>query len=53
VQKTQPKLKIPVEIELPKPDDRKFENFIVERPAQRKIKQLDVKFGDLTEKNVE
>lgn len=50
---TKSALKIPVEIELPAPDNRKFENHFVAKPESRKLKKLDIKFGDLTEKNVE
>jgi N-alpha-acetyltransferase 50 len=45
-------LKVPTSLELPKPEDRKFENFFVEAPI-RKLKSVDIKFGDLSEKNVE
>jgi ribosomal protein S18 acetylase RimI-like enzyme len=45
-------LKIPVEIELPKMEERKFFNEVDEKPI-RKLKELDVKFGNLTDKNVE
>jgi hypothetical protein len=45
-------LKVPTSIELPKPEDRKFENFLVEAPI-RKLKSVDIKFGDLSEKIVE
>ena len=45
-------LKIPVPIELPKPEERVFINHSLEKPS-RSLTTLDVKFGDLTEKNVE
>jgi hypothetical protein len=51
--KSVPKLKIPVEIELPKPEERQFFNTKTEKPATRTLKTLDIKFGDLTDKNVE
>jgi N-alpha-acetyltransferase 50 len=47
-----PALKIPVAIELPKPEDRVFTNQIADKPA-RKIATVELKFGELTEKNVE
>jgi N-alpha-acetyltransferase 50 len=46
-------LKIPVEIELPKPEERVFHNSVTEKPEKRKIKEVEIKFGDLTDKNVE
>jgi len=52
-QKPVNRLKIPVEIELPAPEARVFENFKTEKPAARKLVELDIKFGDLTDKNVE
>lgn len=45
-------LKVPTALELPKPEERKFENFFVEKPV-RKLQSVDIKFGDLNEKNVE
>ena len=45
-------LKVPTSLELPKPEERKFENFFVDAPI-RKLKSVDIKFGDLSEKNVE
>jgi hypothetical protein len=45
-------LKVPVPIELPKPEERVFENKAIEKPI-RKLTSVDIKFGDLTEKNVE
>ena len=47
-----PALKIPVPIELPKPEERVFNNQISEKPP-RKLAKVDVKFGDLNEKNLE
>lgn len=47
-----PALKVPVALELPKPDERVFENKFLEKP-ERKLKTVEIKFGDLNEKNVE
>ena len=44
--------KIPLVGELPKPDDRVFDNSVQEKP-QRKRATLDVRFGELTVKNYE
>lgn len=38
VEKKESHLKIPVEIELPKPDERVFHNTVTEKPESRKIK---------------
>ena len=46
-------LKIPVPIELPKAEEREFNNSKTDKPANRKLKELDLKFGELTEKNLE
>ena len=51
-EKLQPTLKIPIAQELPKPEDRKFDNTIQEKPLHTKAK-IDVKFGELNEKNLE
>lgn len=48
-----PRLKIPVEIELPAAEKRVFENVKTEKPESRKLKKLEIKFGELTDKNVE
>ena len=50
--KKQPLLKIPVEISLPKPEDRKFNNEIEEKPS-RQLTTVDIKFGELNDKNLE
>ena len=50
--KPTPALKIPIESELPKPEERSFNNEKTEKP-ERHIKTLDIKFGDLNEKNLE
>jgi ribosomal protein S18 acetylase RimI-like enzyme len=47
-----PGLKVPVALELPKPEERVFDNKILEK-KERKITKLDVKFGELNDKNVE
>jgi GNAT superfamily N-acetyltransferase len=47
-----PALKIPVALELPKPEERVFDNKYVEKP-ERKLKTLEIKYGDLNEKNLE
>lgn len=47
-----PSLKIPVPSELPKPEDRVFSNQHQDKPL-RKLKTLDIKFGELSEKNLE
>ena len=47
-----PALKVPVALELPKPEARVFDNKHADRPA-RSLAKLEVKFGDLNEKNVE
>ena len=47
-----PALKVPVALELPKPEERVFDNKIIAKP-ERKLKTVDIKFGDLNEKNVE
>ena len=44
--------KLPVQGELPPPDDRKFYNEKEEKPV-RKLTKVDLKFGELTDKNVE
>ena len=44
--------KIPLVGELPKPDDRVFDNSLQDKP-KRKRATLDVRFGDLTVKNYE
>lgn len=46
------KNKVPLVGELPEPDERVFDNSVVEKP-QRKKATLDVRFGDLTPKNFE
>lgn len=38
-------LKIPLPLDLPKPEERKFENQITEKPAHPKV---EIKFGDVT-----
>ena len=43
-------LKIPLPLDLPKPDERKFENTISKKPQHP---QVEVKFGDVTSKNFE
>jgi ribosomal protein S18 acetylase RimI-like enzyme len=45
-------LKVPVALELPKPEDRQFYNSVVAKPEHTKAK-VDLKFGELSEKNVE
>lgn len=45
-------MKTPAPSEFPKPEERHFDNTVKPKPP-RKLKQLDVKFGDVTEKNVE
>ena len=47
-----PALKVPVALELPKPDERVFENKFMEK-YERKLKTVKIIFGDLNEKNVE
>jgi hypothetical protein len=47
-----PALKVPVALELPKPEERVFDNKFIAKP-ERKITMLDIKFGDLNEKNLE
>ena len=47
-----PILRIPVPIELPKAEERVFNNQSVDKPI-RKLNELEIKFGELTEKNVE
>jgi N-alpha-acetyltransferase 50 len=47
-----PALKVPVALELPKPDERVFENKFMEK-HERKLKTVKIIFGDLNEKNVE
>jgi len=47
-----PALKVPVALELPKPEERVFDNKFIAKP-ERKITKLDIKFGDLNEKNLE
>lgn len=47
-----PALKVPVALELPKPDERVFENKFIEK-HERKLKTVKIIFGDLNEKNVE
>jgi ribosomal protein S18 acetylase RimI-like enzyme len=47
-----PGLKVPVALELPKPEERVFDNKILEK-KERKITKLDIKFGELNDKNVE
>jgi len=47
-----PGLKVPVPLELPKPEERVFDNKILEK-KERKITKLDIKFGELNDKNVE
>jgi len=47
-----PSLKVPIALELPKPEERQFLNGVQEKPAHAKAK-VDIKFGDLSEKNVE
>ena len=44
--------KLPVQTELPPPEERKFFNQKVEKPV-RKLLTVDIKFGELTDKNVE
>ena len=44
--------KIPLVGELPTPDERVFNNSQVAKP-ERKIKTLDVRFGQVTNKNFE
>ena len=51
-EKKQSHLKIPVALELPKPEERVFDNTIIEKPVHTKAK-VDIKFGELNEKNVE
>jgi hypothetical protein len=46
------KLKVPTALDLPKPEERKFDNKIVVKP-DRKLQTVDIKFGDLTLANVE
>ena len=48
----QPALKVPLPLELPKPEERQFNNTVQDKPKHVKAK-LDIKFGDLNEKNVE
>jgi len=45
-------LKVPVGLELPKPEERVFDNANGAKPANRAAK-VDIKFGDLSEKNLE
>ena len=45
-------LKIPVDLELPKPEERVFNNEVQPKPEHRAAK-IDIKFGELTEKNLE
>ena len=47
-----PALRVPTALELPKPEERQFDNKIAEKP-QRKVSQVDIKFGELNEKNLE
>lgn len=47
------KMKIPVEIEMPLPENRVFINTVTVKPAERKLTTLDIKFGELTDKNLE
>lgn len=47
-----PALKVPVALELPKPDERVFDNKFVAKP-ERKLNTVEIKFGDLNEKNLE
>lgn len=47
-----PALKIPVALELPKPEERVFDNKFLAKP-ERKLKTVEIKFGDLNEKNLE
>ena len=47
-----PALKVPVALELPKPDERVFENKFMDK-HERKLKTVKIIFGDLNEKNVE
>jgi len=44
-------LRVPEALDL-KPDDRVFFNTVVEKPV-RKLAKVDIKFGDLNEKNLE
>lgn len=44
--------KLPIQSELPAPDDRKFDNSKEDKPV-RKLTKVDIKFGELTTKNVE
>ena len=50
--KPQSFLRIPLEFELPKPEEREFNNKIVDKPI-RKLTKLDIKFGELNDKNLE
>ena len=47
-----PGLKVPVALELPPPDERVFDNKFIAKP-ERSLKTVDIKFGDLNEKNLE
>ena len=45
-------LRIPTDLELPKPEERVFNNEVQPKPDHRAAK-IDIKFGELTEKNLE
>ena len=47
-----PSHKLPVPCEMPGPAQRVFYNQTQEKPV-RKLTDVDIKFGDLTDKNVE